>query len=64
MIVLGIHNVEKIQVKRTTFKSFVVLEFVLTQEDGTKTKVQAFSNSEGVELEWEPEEVIETFQKD
>ena len=62
MIDLNIHNVEKIQAKRRVFKTFIVIDFVLIQDDGSKVKVQAFSNREGVEVEWEPEEVTHPFE--
>ena len=63
MIGLDVHSVEKIQTKRTVFETFVVIDFVLTQEDGTKVKLQAFSNRDDVEIEYEPEEIVQPFNQ-
>jgi hypothetical protein len=62
MIGLDIHNVEKITAKRTQFETFIVIEFVVTQQDGTKAKMQLFTNSDETELEWEPEEIAQPFK--
>jgi hypothetical protein len=62
MIGLDIHNVEKIQAKRIQFETFIVIDLVITQEDGTKVKVQVFTNKEGVDVEWEPEEIAQPFK--
>ena len=62
MIGLDIHNVDKIQAKRTQFDTFIVIEFVITREDGTKAEVKFFTNKEGVEVEWQPEEIAQPFK--
>ena len=64
MIGLDIHSVEKIKTKRTVFETFVVIDFVLTQKVGTKVKLQAFANRDDVEIEYEPEEVVQPFAKE
>jgi len=62
MIGLDVHSVEKIQAKRTVFGTFVVIDFVLTQKDGTKVKLQAFANRDDVEIEYEPDEIVQPFK--
>ena len=62
MIGLDVHSVEKIQTKRTVFETFIVIDFVLTQKDGTKVKLQAFSDKDDVEIEYEPEEIAQPFK--